>query len=119
MNLNKREREEIKKIFGGKCAYCGKELGDRFHVDHIEPIFRGWSEKPERAGKDEKENLIPACIRCNLRKSTLSVEQFRAEIKRQVEILNKRNFNYKLAKDFELIKETDSPVTFLFEKYRR
>ena len=118
MRINKKEREEIRAMFGGKCAYCGKELEDKFHIDHIKPIFRGWDEKPDRAGEDVKDNLVPACIRCNLRKGTASVEKFREEIKRQIEILNKRNFNYKLAKDFRWIRETEKEVIFWFEKYR-
>jgi len=117
MRINKKEREEIRAMFGGKCAYCGEELGDKFHIDHIKPIFRGWDEKPDRAGEDVKDNLVPACIRCNLRKGTASVQKFREEIKRQIETLNKRNFNYKLAKDFRLVKETENEVVFWFEKY--
>lgn len=48
----------------------------------------------------------------------MKVGKFREEIKRQIEILNKRNFNYKLAKDFRLVKETENEVVFWFEKYR-
>ena len=95
-----------------------KKLGDKFHIDHIKPVFRGWYEKPDRAGEDIINNLVPACIRCNLRKGTASIQKFREEIKRQIEILNKRNFNYKLAKDFRLVKETENEVVFWFEKYR-
>ncbi|UTY30503.1 HNH endonuclease [Treponema putidum] len=65
MKLTKTEREKIKNIFGGKCAYCGKELGDKFHIDHI------------REGEDVKDNLVPVCARCNLQKGSSSLEHFR------------------------------------------
>lgn len=77
MRLTKKEREKIRAMFGGRCAYCGKELGDKFHIDHIKSIFRGWDEKPDRAGEDVKDNLVPVCARCNLRKGSSSLEHFR------------------------------------------
>lgn len=54
----------------GKCAYCGVLLGDDFHVDHRMPVSRG--------GSDEIENLCCACPPCNLRKSTMTAEEFLA-----------------------------------------
>ena len=120
MELKKSEREELRAMFGGRCAYCGRELGERFHADHVEPIFRGWTEptRPSRAGTDSVENLFPACKRCNLWKSTLTVEDFRTAISHQVFQLNRDSSNYRMAKDFGQIKETEDPVIFWFEKYR-
>ena len=121
MGLSKSvERKQLREMFGGKCAYCGKPLGKVFHADHVAPIYRGWtnSEKPKRAGEDVDENLFPACPRCNIRKSTLSVEDFRAEIAMQLKRLRRDSSAFNLAEDFGIVSETGNPVVFWFEKYR-
>jgi 5-methylcytosine-specific restriction endonuclease McrA len=100
-------RDEIKQKYNGRCAYCGAVLGDRFCIDHIVPFRDG--------GIDEIENLNPACYRCNNRKNVLTVEQFRSEISKQVERLNSRSSQYRLAKDYDLVEETFNPVRFYFE----
>ena len=121
VKMTKSERESARTMFGGRCAYCGCELGERFHADHIDPIFRGWEgdTRPKRAGKDEKENIFPSCQRCNLWKSTLSVEDFRNAIKHQTFQLNRDSSNYRMAKDFCLITENDTPVIFYFERHNK
>jgi 5-methylcytosine-specific restriction endonuclease McrA len=45
---------------GGKCACCGKELGEDFHLDHIMPLALG--------GANEDRNLQLLRAKCNLRK---------------------------------------------------
>lgn len=40
MRLNKAQREAVRAKYNGRCAYCGSQLHDRFHVDHLEPICR-------------------------------------------------------------------------------
>ena len=42
--MNKAEREKIRNMFDGCCAYCGKDLEKTFHVDHVIPIRRGKEE---------------------------------------------------------------------------
>ena len=49
-------------------------------------------------------------------KHTLTLDKFREAIKHQVEILKERDYNYKLAADFGLVKETGNDVVFWFEK---
>ena len=116
--MKKSDREKVKSMFAGRCAYCGCSLsGNSWHVDHVKPLFRGWETKPECAGGDVVENMFPACPRCNIRKGTLSVEQFRSEIQAQTARLLKNN-QYKLALDYEIIKETFKPVVFCFELYK-
>lgn len=56
---------------GGYCVYCGKKLsftnygknGEKgsWHIDHSKPKAKG--------GTDHGNNLVPACIDCNLDKS--------------------------------------------------
>lgn len=38
--INKQQREHIRLLFNGHCAYCGQELGAKWHADHIEPVER-------------------------------------------------------------------------------
>ena len=50
---------------GFRCAYCGKSAygeNAELHVDHIRPRGQG--------GEDVASNLITACQRCNIEKST-------------------------------------------------
>jgi 5-methylcytosine-specific restriction endonuclease McrA len=118
----KSNRKLIFDKYNGKCAYCGCNLTERFHIDHIKPIMRGWSDKDiERhnitKGDNDIENLNPACARCNLRKNSMSIEQFRSEILAQVERLKRDSNQYRLAVDYGLIIEEYKPkVTFYFEK---
>lgn len=44
----------------GKCYYCGCDLGDSYHTDHVIPLSRG--------GSDGPENIVVACGPCNLAK---------------------------------------------------
>lgn len=50
----------IYKIQKGKCVYCGVDLKDKYHLDHIMPLFLG--------GSNSKENVQLTCKTCNLRK---------------------------------------------------
>lgn len=52
--------QTIRKAQREQCAYCRLKLGDRFHVDHIQPLCRG--------GTNDRANLQLLCANCNLRK---------------------------------------------------
>lgn len=117
MAISKKLREKIRMKYGGRCAYCGKELHASFHVDHIIPICRGRVPKEYRNAKLENiDNLNPSCRRCNNYKTVLSLEDFRREISRQVERARSYSLNFRLAEDFGLVVETKAPVVFYFEK---
>jgi len=47
---------------GGLCWWCGKELHNKYHIDHVIPLSRGGSNYPE--------NLVCACAHCNLSKGS-------------------------------------------------
>lgn len=110
----KKNRQQIYMKFGGRCAYCGCELGEKWHVDHIVPIIRnrdGTCHKPN----DLAENCNPSCASCNVQKNSYTVEQFRENIQRFVMSLNRYNTQYKFAKKYCLIVETGANVRFYFE----
>lgn len=116
----KKDRTLIFNKYGGKCAYCGCELKKGWHVDHIEPIVRNWwdgtCQKPEN---ENIENYNPSCPSCNIQKSSLSLEQFRNNIKNFVISLNKYSTIYKFAKRYGLVAEKDIEVEFYFEKINK
>lgn len=94
--LSKKEQRQILKMkYGGRCAYCGEELGDRWHADHIKPVLRKSKVVYDESGKiarnddgswkykvvgmhkpehDILDNMNPACVQCNLYKSCMGLE---------------------------------------------
>jgi len=54
--------------FGGKCGYCGSEVG--IHPEHRQPLSRG--------GSNDIANIIPACRPCNSWKNVKTEAEFRA-----------------------------------------
>lgn len=115
-------RQEVYNKCDGHCAYCGKDITlKQMQVDHKEPLFRGSTDKQLirsniKRGTDNIDNLLPSCARCNRWKSTYTIELFRKEIKLQVQRLNDYHNNYRMAKDYNLIQETNQPVIFYYEK---
>lgn len=116
MKLNKSQRQILFHKYDGKCAYCGCELGKSFHADHIEPVRRNWWENtvmhPER---ETLENFNPSCASCNIQKNSYTLEQFRENIKQFVISLNQYSTQYKFAKRYGLVSETEIDVKFYFE----
>ena len=116
MNLNKKQRKELYEKYGGKCAYCGIELPEKWHADHLKPVERhlvtGKTYFPER---DTFENLMPSCPSCNIHKHSDGLEEFRRRIAYHIEALNKNSTQYKFVKKFGLIQETGKSVEFYFE----
>ena len=58
-NFSPADWRRVKKDFGNRCAYCGRE-GD-LTQDHFVPHAKG--------GGYTKKNIVPACKTCNSRKS--------------------------------------------------
>lgn len=121
--MKKSDREIIFNKYNGKCAYCGCDLLKGWHVDEIEPVIRSrkrldgrWvsdgCEYPERFHID---NQNPACASCNINKHSMALEAFRSLISGFIKSLNRDSTQYKIAKRYSLIKETDIEVKFYFE----
>ena len=133
MKLSKSQRAELKQKYNGHCAYCGVYLGDKWHADHIKSVGRDfdWVKDTKkgchvakadgvllRPENDTIENLNPACIACNINKSSMSVDDWRRVLGGYVNGLNKHGCHsiYRHAKRFGLVVETNNPVVFYFEK---
>ena len=136
MVITKKDREALFNKFDGKCAYCGCELKKGWHVDHFEPIWRGKRDVLDKNGKriwdSEKheyksesfmyhpqnhnaENYMPACASCNILKGGNNLEAFRSIIANFINSLNSYTNQYKFAKRYGLVEETNKPVVFYFE----
>jgi 5-methylcytosine-specific restriction endonuclease McrA len=124
--MTKKERQIVFDKYNGKCAYCGCDLQQGWHVDHIQAIRRNDSDEsiermnkirttPLVRGQNSIENYNPACRQCNIWKSTYNIEQFRKEVSEQIKRLNDYNANYRNAKRYGLIIETNIEVKFYFE----
>lgn len=61
----KRYRQSIYEAWDCKCGYCGEEATS---LDHIIPRFR--------SGSSNRNNLIPACRRCNTNKASAKMEEW-------------------------------------------
>lgn len=126
MKLSKAQREILRQKFGGRCAYCGEPLGDRWHADHLEAVIRetryekGRGFVPTgsllRPHLDALENLMPACIPCNIDKGPEALESWRAGLERSLEVLHHNHPTYRHAKRFGLVTEVGGEVTFYFER---
>lgn len=129
--MKKSEREIVFNKYGGKCAYCGCELQKGWHVDELLPVVRDWEYVPSKGksqfdmvkrftGMRNPENLnadnqMPACPSCNILKSSMDLEGFRLVISGFINSLNSYINQYKFAKRYGLVEETNKPVVFYFE----
>lgn len=130
--LSKKEREQLKIMFEGKCAYCGYELGPSWCADHIEPIYRKlkYARDPitgigrmvaaggcYRPDMDTRDNLFPCCGPCNIHKGVSSLEGWRKSLEDLGGVLQRNYPTYRHAVRFGMILETPKPVVFWFETY--
>jgi len=80
-----REAREVLLRTATHCSYCTCEIStelppthpQKATADHIIPVAEG--------GTDDIENLIPACLLCNEKRGTLSVEAFTRLLSHDVE----------------------------------
>ncbi len=125
--MNKK-RQAIYDKSGGKCWYCGCELVKGWHADHFYPIRRNdlsWMSEEaieamgaktcEHPEHDNEANKVPACAKCNIMKSSGTIEDFRMRITQFIESLNSYSTQYKFSKKYGLVEETKKPVVFWFE----
>lgn len=121
--MKREDRIKIYDKFDGHCAYCGKKIEYKdMQVDHVVAKHRGYADDTLehydiKRGTDEMDNLVPSCRACNFRKGTMTIEQFRNEIRRQCEGIIKRSFQVRQSMDYGLLEyHHDKPIVFYFEK---
>jgi 5-methylcytosine-specific restriction endonuclease McrA len=118
---NKEKREAVYEKCQGHCAYCGKNISIKeMQVDHIEPHWHTLTEDQAlkvgiKKGSHDLENLNPSCARCNKWKSTFSLESFRKVVETSLDRLERDTPNFRLARDFGLLKTNRHSVKFYFE----
>ncbi len=61
--LSKAERQAVYDMLGGRCAYCGCEIGDirAMQVDHLIPMEFYEAYLTQGVDLDTLENMLPAC----------------------------------------------------------
>lgn len=140
MALSKAQRLVLHAMFGGHCAYCGCDLPEKWHADHVEPVYREWWKRlrpktrsefvdgkwisieidrkvtmsfPER---DVLENHFPACPPCNIDKSARPLEVWRKSIEQRVEVCRRNYSAYRHAERFGMVAQVKTTLVFYFEK---
>ncbi len=113
-------RKEIYDKLNGHCAYCGCEITIKeMQVDHIYPQFLAHHFRGnDGCIKDVHAiiNLNPSCRVCNKWKSTWTIEEFRHEIKMQIQRLRQYSASFRLSERFGLISFNEGEIVFYFEK---
>lgn len=117
MALTKTQRAELRMKFGGRCAYCGCELGDKWHADHVKPVIR-FDGQMLHQERDDIANMVPACHPCNLHKHCNSLDDYRRIIDD-----GRREFLHsgkgKALVRMGLVEMKSDPVVFWFEQYQQ
>ena len=126
MALTKAQRAALREKFGGRCAYCGNPLGEKWHADHIEHVERELQRVPgrglvatgrmHRPERDTLENMNPACPPCNIDKHSMSLEDWRGIIARSNEVLARDVSTFRRALRYGLVQLNTKPVLFYFEQ---
>lgn len=81
-SIPKKVRQKVYEKYDGHCAYCGKKLEYKdMQVDHIKSHYLD--------GSDELENYNPSCRQCNFYKGTMDIEDFRVQLTKLRERLQK------------------------------
>lgn len=116
--INPKMREQVYGIFGGRCAYCGRQIPiEEMQVDHIVSYMRN-------GGEDTLDNYYPACKVCNRVKYCLSIDQFREQVRNCARIHHKPKRQYlnadsdKIAEYYDLLGEDwkEKKIVFYFER---
>lgn len=112
--MTKTKRMQVYNKYGGRCAYCGKEIEYKdMQVDHIMPQHMCIGIHAPKL--NDIDNLNPACRRCNHYKRGESLEHYRHALKT---LHNRVRDIYicKVAEDYGVIKVKPWDGKFYFEK---
>lgn len=114
--------------FDGSCAFCGFELGQRWHIWDIVPTKTLITKHGDIIkGNESYENKLPACIACNStrihhsydKNMKIDIETFRQMLYHEFDFMANHSMTatyYKKMVKFGLIEETGKEIVFHFEK---
>lgn len=121
------ERLFVFNKFKGKCAYCGCNITLKgFHVDHIicKELFVFYVKNKHKVPDFLKhlsendcehiDNKFPSCQSCNIYKRAETLENFRSNVSELIRQLE-RTVQWRIAKRFGMVEETNTPIKFYFE----
>jgi len=75
-SVSPNKRWDVMHRFQFQCVYCGRTAKDSvLDVDHVVPIAAG--------GTNEIDNLVPACVECNMGKGAKRLENLPRAIRKQ------------------------------------
>ena len=118
--FSKKTRQLVYEKTNGKCGYCGEDLQPRWHLDHKNSLwdmyFYNRDNPTEYKDPNHIDNLIAACPRCNLYKSSESVEKFRESIKDIQRKLRDYYKPYAIGVKYGVIVEVKKEIVFYFEE---
>lgn len=110
--LSKKQRQEIFDRTNGRCGYCGCELQKGWHADHMESFASlRWKKKLD----GDMDNYMASCPQCNNYKHCMSVEAFRKQLGKQLELCTRHSVNYRFAVKYGLVEEVKKDIVFYFE----
>lgn len=132
--MNSKIRDIVYRKYDGHCGYCGCELKSsrEMQVDHIVPkrrdlkfVVKDGHKKVIAIDnfdplKDTIDNYMPSCRICNLRKGSMTIEQFRNQLLQVQERLKTQSgskSNYNIALKYNLIEEKENKIKFYFESF--
>ena len=113
----KKVREQVYRVCGGHCAYCGIEITMKeMQVDHFLPFENGRAISQGKGDIDSIDNYLPACRSCNYHKSSMFLDQFRDAVFRWSDVLIRDSVTFRNAVRFGQVKIEKHVPKFYFEK---
>lgn len=115
--VSKKQRAEVYAKSEGVCWYCGYDLPDRWHVDHVEPLIRSYDGSicSSTLHLHHVDNMVPACPSCNILKSSCGLEQFRRKVENLVNCIREYSVKFRNAERFNMVEDMRDPAIFWFE----
>lgn len=111
--ISKAIRAQVLGRFNGLCGYCGNKP-DKLQVDHVHPVCRDYRFVGD---VNDIKNLMPSCGLCNNYKLNMTLEQFRRDLGRSIELARKYSVNFRNAERFGMVTiNSMDKVVFYFEK---
>lgn len=124
-SIMKEKRKALYDLLGGKCALCGEDLKDIWHIWYINPKNTIVTKDMVIIGDDGYMNMLPSCVPCHSKKSQESIRS----ITNNIDSLNKfreviasdlwfidHDPTFRRLKRFGVITINEEPIQFYFEK---